>query len=71
MVTSDMLNLITLEIVAGYVWGDARSRVPLTDDNKQAWNDIRRDVRAIEAAGMIVEIPFEMLDISDYVPGEA
>ena len=70
MITTDMLNRITYEIVMGYTWGHPQSKVPVTEEHKEAWDEIAIEVREIEARGHVVDIPSEMPDLSDYIPGE-
>ena len=57
MQTVDDLVRIQLEVVAGYRWGDPRSRVTQTDANREAFLECERDVAAMEAVGLVPDLP--------------
>ena len=57
MQTVDDLVRIQIEVVAGYLWGDPRSRVTPTDANREAFLECERDVAAMEAAGLVPDLP--------------
>ena len=69
MVDLDMLNRMTTEITLGYLWGDSRSRVPQTDEHRQAWLRLEKEIAEIKAQGHIVDIPHDWPDLNDYTPG--
>ena len=55
--TTDDLARIMVEVVAGYRWGDPRSRIDRTEQNRAAYLECERDIAAMIAAGLVPEIP--------------
>lgn len=58
--TADNVIRIQMEIMSGFEWGDPRSKVADTVDNKRVWDGVARDVAAMTAAGITPEVPYEV-----------
>lgn len=53
----DVMARMMTEISAGMSWGSAGSRVEQTEENRVVWEELARDMAAIQSAGMVVAIP--------------
>jgi len=56
----DDLILIQIEVMAGYEWGDPRSKVEPTDENREAFLECQQDIAQMEADGIIPDLPHEI-----------
>jgi hypothetical protein len=56
----DDLVLIQIEVVAGYEWGDPRSRVEPTDENRKAFLECQSDIAAMAEDGFLPDLPHEI-----------
>ena len=63
MADTEVLNRMTLEILAGLEWGDPRSRVPPTEENRGLWEELAAEIADMEARGIGVELPNEISDL--------
>jgi hypothetical protein len=57
---------INLEISLGLEWGDPRSHIEQTDENKDQWERMAKRINAAAEKGWVTEIPNDLPDISDY-----
>jgi hypothetical protein len=55
----DVMNRMSLEIVLGIPWGDERSRIEQTDENREMWEGMEEDIARIKADGMVVALPVD------------
>lgn len=58
--TAADLIRIQQEVMSGLEWGDPRSKVAQTDENRQAWEECARDVAAMTAKGTVIDLPHEL-----------
>ena len=58
--TAEEVERILVEIMLGYEWGDPRSEVRQTAENKRVWFEVAKEVVELEEKGIVVEVPFEV-----------
>ena len=67
--TVDELIRIQMEVTAGWEWGDPRSKVADTPDNREAWDEIGAEIRQMQADGLVPDLPHEV-DIDPPAPSD-
>lgn len=60
MPDTEVLNRMLMEILGGFAWGDPRSKMPDTDENRAGWEELAGEVADMQARGITVEIPHEI-----------
>lgn len=69
MITSEELNRMMVEISMGMRYGDRRSKIPRSPEHRRQWQRLAQQMDEIERRGHSIEIPHEIPDLTDYVPG--
>ena len=57
--TSEKLTRMTIEIEGGLEFGSPRSKIPNDKAHRIVWNHLAREIAAMHAAGLSVDIPFD------------
>ena len=57
--TSEKLTRMTIEIEGGLEFGSPRSKIPNDKAHRIVWNHLSREIAAMHAAGLSVDIPPE------------
>ena len=57
--TLDKLTRMTIEIEGGLEFGSPRSKIPNDNAHRIVWNHLSREIAAMHAAGLSVDIPFD------------
>lgn len=57
--TSEKLTRMTIEIEGGLEFGSPRSKIPNDKAHRIVWNHLSREIAAMHAAGLSVDIPFD------------
>jgi sugar phosphate isomerase/epimerase len=60
MQTAEDIERILMEVLFGWDWGDPRTRVPQTAENRETWLKVAQEVVELTEAGIEIEVPFEM-----------
>ena len=60
MQTAEDIERILMEILLGWDWGDPRTLVPQTAENREMWLNVAREVIEMTEAGIEIEVPFEI-----------
>ena len=57
--TSEKLTRMTIEIEGGLEFGSPRSKIPNDKAHRIVWNHLAREIAAMHADGLSVDIPFD------------
>ena len=60
MQTVEELNRIQLEVMSGFEWGDPRSKVADTPENREAFEECQVDIAKMKAAGIMPDFLFDL-----------
>ena len=59
MAKADELIRIQMEVMSGAEWGAPGTKVAQTAENRKIWDAVAADIKAMEAKGLVPEIPYE------------